>query len=399
LDGRPTQYQSFEDANGASRSHDKLRALRLEMLPNRKGGRARPLAGLAVLDLGCNEGFFCGEAVRQGARRVLGIDRDDRVLALARSRFPAAEFRQGTWWDIPDETFDVILLLSAIHYEPDPAALLDRLAGHLAPGGTLVIECGISSRPGKRWQDVTRVDGKVRYPTQPLFVEAIAAPFATRFVGKSIPQKGDPISRRVFHCSRKEGTVLLVTGRGRTGKSALSREFRRLEIPVLTTDTVLGALLRERRFDGSPLAATVRRVAGEPPVHFGRIGNVVAAERPGEFAALLLDEMPRGPDLVCIEGEILRHRSVSDPLVAGLRARRLRPWRIAPGRASLFGSTASRAVAALRALLVRARIAASRAHRSLRTGHRPGSLPAAGNEATRPQDPATLAAPAELRRP
>ena len=52
-----------------------------------------PRAGASVLDLGCNEGFFCGEALRQGAARVVGIDANQGFLARAAAGFPAAEFR------------------------------------------------------------------------------------------------------------------------------------------------------------------------------------------------------------------------------------------------------------------------------------------------------------------
>jgi SAM-dependent methyltransferase len=381
---RPAQYQSFDDACGASRSGDKLEALRLSLLPNRGGGESRPLAGLSVLDLGCNEGFFCGEALRQGARRVLGIDANNAVLARARARFPEAEVRHGSWWDIPDEKFDVILCLSAIHYEPDQAALLRKLAGHLTPTGTLVVECGISSRPGKAWQTVTRVDGKRRYPTLALFVEELSRPFATRLVGASVPQRGDPVPRRVFHCALRESMVLLVIGPSRIGKSTLAREFGRHEIPVLRTDQLLGALLRDRRFDGSPVAATVRRFLPQQPVSFTRVGNAVAAERPGEFVDVLLGELPSGPEMICIEGEILRHRSISDALVRGLRARNVRPWIITARRPSAILALASRAAAGLRAVLVTAAVAAARASRATRRSFGRTDSPAVSDEAPGP---------------
>lgn len=41
-------------------------------------------SGKSVLDLGCNFGFFSFQARRQGARHVLGVDRDDHALQGAR---------------------------------------------------------------------------------------------------------------------------------------------------------------------------------------------------------------------------------------------------------------------------------------------------------------------------
>ena len=89
---RRGQYQTFGDAKGGSRSAEKLKALRLSLLRNRHD-ETRPLKGLSVLDIGCNEGFFCGEALRQGARRVVGIDMKSelprpRPPALSRRRVP-----------------------------------------------------------------------------------------------------------------------------------------------------------------------------------------------------------------------------------------------------------------------------------------------------------------------
>jgi SAM-dependent methyltransferase len=301
-----------------------------------------------VLDLGCNEGFFCGEALRQGARRVVGIDANPAVLARARARFPKAEFRAGSWWDLPEERFDVILLLSAIHYEPDQAGLLAVLADRLNPGGTLVLECGISRRPGKAWQTVTRGDGERSFPTHALFVEDLARPFACRLIGASVWQRGDPIPRRVYHCVPKAGTVILVAGPGRVGKSTLANELARHGIPLVSTDRLLHAVLRDPRFDGTPLAATVRRFPAEPPVHFGRIGDAVAAERAADFVAALLAELPQEAAVASIEGEILRHRSIADPLSRALRERGLRPWVIAMQRPNPLGAAASNAVARAR---------------------------------------------------
>jgi len=380
---RAGQYQSFGDAAGASDSRRKLDALRLALLPNRVGGKASPLAGLSVLDLGCNEGFFCGEALRQGARRVVGIDANAAVLSRAKARFPAAEFRQGSWWDLPEERFDVILLLSAIHYEPDQAALLAMLAKRLAPGGTLVLECGVSRRGGKAWQTVVRGDGPRRFPTHALLVEELADPFACRWVGPSVPQRGDPVPRRVYHCVPKAGTVLLVAGPGRVGKSTLAGELERRGIPLVRTDRVLGAVLRDARFDGTPLAGTVRRFSAEHPVHFGRIGDAVAAERPAELVAALLAELPPGASVASIEGEILRHAAILDPLSRALRERGLRPWVIAAQRPSPLREAGSRAAAWTRAALAAAAFAAGRLWRRARGtpqgAVRRGSEPGAGN--------------------
>src|ERR1044072_741458 len=58
-----TQYQSFPGAAGDSQSLQKLKPLHIPALKGR-----------SFLDVGCNEGFFCGYARFDGAERVVGID-------------------------------------------------------------------------------------------------------------------------------------------------------------------------------------------------------------------------------------------------------------------------------------------------------------------------------------
>lgn len=323
------QYQSFGSVKGASRSDEKLRALRLATLCNAESAET-PLKGLSVLDLGCNEGFFCGEALRQGARRVVGIDHNRAVLARAKRRFPAAEFRPGTWWDIPAGTFDVIFFLSAIHYEPRQRALLQKLASHLTPTGTLVLECGVSANPGKAWDAIKRADGVRRYPTMALLCEELLKPFAVRAAGPSVSQEGDTMPRRVFHCSLRESVAMLVIGPSHVGKTTLTRDLGARDVPVISTDRLLGQILRDKRYSWSPVAAVVGRFPAKPPVNFGRIGAAVAAECPDAFAEIIMTEAPFEADLVCIEGEILRNDAVRNALVDRLRAQNVRPWLLTP---------------------------------------------------------------------
>ena len=105
------QYQSFPDVPGDSHTLDKLKALQLP-----------DLRGRSFLDVGCNEGFFCGFASYQGASRVLGVDHTAGFVERARRRFPACEFLCTDWNHLPDERFDVILLASALHYAEDLGA-------------------------------------------------------------------------------------------------------------------------------------------------------------------------------------------------------------------------------------------------------------------------------------
>ena len=71
-------YQSFDDHTGSSKSADKLVKLKL---PGN-------LSGASVLDIGCNEGFFCDAVLKRGAARVVGIDRNAEIVERARKQSP-----------------------------------------------------------------------------------------------------------------------------------------------------------------------------------------------------------------------------------------------------------------------------------------------------------------------
>lgn len=89
--------------------------------------------GKTVIDLGCNEGFYCCEARRGGASRVVGIDvNKDRI---EKARFVRdvldltdVEFIQNSAYELtPDEfggKFDVGFVLGLLHRVPDAYAMI-----------------------------------------------------------------------------------------------------------------------------------------------------------------------------------------------------------------------------------------------------------------------------------
>src|SRR5690349_8498067 len=62
------------------------------------------LSGRTVLDIGCNGGFYSFEMKRRGARRVLGVDHDERYLDQARFARTVlgldVEFERGDVYEI-----------------------------------------------------------------------------------------------------------------------------------------------------------------------------------------------------------------------------------------------------------------------------------------------------------
>jgi SAM-dependent methyltransferase len=332
-------YQDF-DGRGDSKSHEKLHALRLDDLAAlTKRDAASPFKGLSVLDLGCNEGFFCIEAVRQGAAAVVGIDANAGFIDSARKRCPQATFLNTSWWDIPDERFDVVLFLSTMHYEPNPKGLFDKISRHLKPDGRLILECGVITdhtehgyRVGgdlRAWRTVKRADGVMRYPTSDLLVRDLLSSYAVRFIGLSVPQVGDPIPRYVYHCAVKAPVALLVAARGGTGKSSLSLDLDTHGIPTYATDMLLWRLARDTRHAWRPLAQLIiaRFVDNGEPLDVAAVGALVAdSGLEGELADVIVQECARDAMLFCVQGDALGHEKILRQVVAKLEAVNVRPW-------------------------------------------------------------------------
>jgi len=88
-----------------------------------------------VLDFGCG----VGELARiVAAPDYVGVDVDAESLDLARGRFPQHRFLAPG--DLPgEERFDTVVALAVVEHAQDPAGLVARLAGALAPAGRLVL--------------------------------------------------------------------------------------------------------------------------------------------------------------------------------------------------------------------------------------------------------------------
>ena len=122
------QYVAFED--------ERTRPVR-DLLNAVPETRAR-----SVVDLGCGPGNSTEVlAARFPGATVTGLDSSPDMIEAARKRLPALRFELTaieTW----DETgpFDVILANAVLHWVPGHAAVLPRLVGKLAPGGSLAVQ-------------------------------------------------------------------------------------------------------------------------------------------------------------------------------------------------------------------------------------------------------------------
>ncbi|MBI2485375.1 MAG: methyltransferase domain-containing protein [Deltaproteobacteria bacterium] len=101
------------------------------------------LEGASVLDIGCAEGFFCFEAKRRNAGRVVGIDIDKERLGeaikLSRALSADIEFLECDISNVEElGTFDYVLCLDVLHLVEDPIHFIYKLI-HLT-GRKLILE-------------------------------------------------------------------------------------------------------------------------------------------------------------------------------------------------------------------------------------------------------------------
>lgn len=230
------QYQTFPGATGASRTVDKLKAL---ILPD--------LRGRSFLDVGCNEGFFCGFAKFSGAERSVGLDQSKLFIDRARLRFPDCEFLLQGWDRLPDGTFDVILLASALHYAEDQPELLRRLVGKLSADGVLVVELGIVSSLESEWVKVDRGIDQRAFPSMRKLREVLAG-YAWKWMGPSVMQQGDPVARHVIHISKRKPIAYLLMQPPGYGKTSIaSNLFMPAGVRILSGDEQLNGIAKGQR--------------------------------------------------------------------------------------------------------------------------------------------------------
>lgn len=101
-----------------------------------------PTADERILDLGCGTGHLTGRIAETGAS-VVGLDRSPEMLATAGDTYPDCEFVRADAREFAfAEPFDAVFSNAALHWIRDQDAVLESVAGALAPGGRFVAELG-----------------------------------------------------------------------------------------------------------------------------------------------------------------------------------------------------------------------------------------------------------------
>jgi ubiquinone/menaquinone biosynthesis C-methylase UbiE len=96
--------------------------------------------GAAVVDVGCGSGRASAELAGRGARSV-GIDPDERMITVAGKRWPAADFRVASAYELPfaDGELHGYRADKVYHVLDDAARAVGEARRVLAPGGRIVL--------------------------------------------------------------------------------------------------------------------------------------------------------------------------------------------------------------------------------------------------------------------
>jgi SAM-dependent methyltransferase len=96
-----------------------------------------------VLDVGCGTGVVAREAaLRVGSGgRVVGLDLNESMLAVAKRMRPEIEWRQGDVIQLPfeDESFDAVVSQFMLMFIADRVTAIKEMWRVLAPGGRLAV--------------------------------------------------------------------------------------------------------------------------------------------------------------------------------------------------------------------------------------------------------------------
>lgn len=103
--------------------------------------------GADVLDVACGTGVLFPDYLARKVGTLTAVDISPQMVKIAREKFPQENVRV-LCGDVElmefDRKFDHVMVYNAFPHFPEPARLIERLAGLLKDGGTLTVAHGMS---------------------------------------------------------------------------------------------------------------------------------------------------------------------------------------------------------------------------------------------------------------
>jgi SAM-dependent methyltransferase len=103
----------------------------------------REIKNRVIVDFGCGYGSDAVEMAQRGARKVIGIDIQERFLAKARERAKRLGVSDRCAFATKaDERADVIVAIDSFEHFDNPEAVLKTMAGVIKPDGCVIASFG-----------------------------------------------------------------------------------------------------------------------------------------------------------------------------------------------------------------------------------------------------------------
>src|SRR3989344_1731719 len=98
------------------------------------------LENKSVLCIGVGAGDELSDLIKQNPRRVVGIDISEKLLEIAKNKFPSVEVEKMDMMNMsfPDESFDFVYSSLVFHYSNDWDILLSGIYRIMKKGGHLL---------------------------------------------------------------------------------------------------------------------------------------------------------------------------------------------------------------------------------------------------------------------
>jgi SAM-dependent methyltransferase len=162
--------------------------------------------GDRVLDVGCGTGVLARAAVRRvgAAGSVVGVDRNEGMLAVAARASESVAWRQGTAEGLPveDASFDRVVCQFALMFFDDRSQALREMSRAVCPGGTVALATWAALEESPGYAALAELLGRV---VDAEAADAVAAPFCLGTV-----EQVAVVVREVFPdatVTRHEGTA------------------------------------------------------------------------------------------------------------------------------------------------------------------------------------------------
>jgi len=226
------------------------------------------LTGKTILNVGCNLGYLCFEALNRGAKRAVGVDiNSDRIRQarlLADRLGPHAQFyTMDIEKELPNEVFDIVICLNLLHRLKNPFYVLDQLISATREKLLLELDGPESHTAAKYlkvlgipwWQRrgleklpvivVGRNGTSSRYLESKFFVSRQAMGNLLlnhrRYFAQVDMIESEFRGRYIVIANRlRINRLIVVAGPGASGKSTFINRLKRGDIPAITNQLVLG---------------------------------------------------------------------------------------------------------------------------------------------------------------